>query len=120
MNFSKHISDLLKYHECVIIPEFGGFISNYKPAQYNRVKNTFSPPSKEVVFNAKINKNDGLFINHIVEVENVGYHQAEMAVLNFVDRTLRSLNNGEKVSLKDFYLKCHYFLKLLLRIQKYQ
>lgn len=100
MNLTAHISYLLKYHECVVIPEFGAFISNYKPAQYNLAKNTFLPPSKEVVFNAKIKKNDGLLINYLVETENIAYHQAEVSIMNFVDSLFARLNNGEKVELE--------------------
>ena len=101
MNLSKHIAELLKYHECVIIPEFGGFISNYQPAKFDAVRNTFLPPSKEVIFNAKIRKNDGLLINHLVEAERIGYHQAELAVMNFVDGLFHRLNNDEKVELEE-------------------
>lgn len=101
MNLSRHISELLKYHECVIIPEFGGFISNYQPAKFNAARNTFSPPSKEVIFNTKIKKNDGLLVNHLVEVEHLGYHQAETTVMNFVDGLYRQLNHGDTVELEE-------------------
>lgn len=97
MDIAKHISYLLQFHECVIIPEFGGFISNYKPAQFDAVKQMFNPPSKEMIFNTKINRNDGLLINHLIEVEELGYHQAQTAVLNFVDQLYRTLERGEKV-----------------------
>ena len=71
MDISKHLSTLLKFHECVIIPDFGGFISNYIPSRFDPFRNVFLPPTKEIVFNSKINKNDGLLINHLVETEAV-------------------------------------------------
>lgn len=97
MEIAKHITYLLQFHECVVIPEFGGFITNYKAAVYNPLNHTFSPPSKEVVFNSKINKNDGLLINHLVDVERIGYRQAQTAVMNFTDQLFNALNGGEKV-----------------------
>jgi hypothetical protein len=97
MEITKHITYLLQFHECVVIPEFGGFITNYKPAVYNPLSHTFNPPSKEVVFNSKINKNDGLLINHLVDVERIGYQQAQTAVMNFTDQLFDALNNGKKV-----------------------
>ena len=100
MNLSKHLSELIKNHECVIIPEFGGFISNYRPARFDAARNIFIPPSKEVIFNSKINKNDGLLINYLVESERVGYHQAQELVLSFVDRINGTLNNGEQVEME--------------------
>lgn len=101
MDISTHIAYLLQFHECVIIPEFGGFISNYKPAQFDTVKQVFNPPSKELVFNTKINRNDGLLINYIVEVEKLGYHQAQSALISFVDQMFLTLEKGEKVYLSD-------------------
>jgi nucleoid DNA-binding protein len=97
MNTAKHIAHLLKFHECVIIPEFGGFITNYKPAEFNKNTSTFIPPSKEVIFNFKINNNDGLLINHLVEVEHLEYHQAQQKILNFVDQLHERLNQGIKI-----------------------
>ncbi len=98
MNISEYISTLLKFNECVIIPDFGGFISSYVPARFDSKKNIYLPPSKEVAFNSKINKNDGLLINHIVEEEGIGYHEAQMAILNWVEGTMKSLYNGEEIS----------------------
>lgn len=99
MDISKHISYLLQFHECVIIPEFGGFISNYKSAQIDSATRIFVPPSKEVIFNTKINKNDGLLINHLVDSEKIGYHQAQTVVLNFVDHIYSKLEQGEIIHL---------------------
>ncbi len=98
MNIAKEIQDLLNYHECVILPGFGGFISNYKPASFNSQSNTFKPPYKEVVFSSKINRNDGLLINQLVVSQGVDFHQANLAVISFVDRLFISLNKGEKIA----------------------
>jgi hypothetical protein len=108
MELGKHISYLLQFHECVVVPEFGGFISNYKPAGYDRLREVFMPPTKEVVFNAKIKKNDGLLINCIVEKEQCSYTEAEGLIERFVDHTYQLLNNGERVTLPtvgDFYFE---------------
>lgn len=99
MEIAKHLNYLLQFHECVIVPEFGGFISNYQPAGYNTINHTFTPPSKRVVFNSKIITNDGLLINHLVDVERLGYRQAQTAVLNFTETIFSQLNKGEMVSL---------------------
>lgn len=97
MNITKHISTLLQFHECVVVPDFGGFISNYIPARYDKNTQTFFPPKKEVVFNSKIKKNDGLLLNYLVEEENLTYQNARKAIEDFVDLTLIRLNHGETV-----------------------
>jgi len=99
MDISKQLSTLLKFHECVIIPGFGGFISNYIPSQFDHVRNVFLSPAKEIVFNSKINKNDGLLINHLVESEAVGYSEAHAAISNWVNFAFEKLNNGETIEL---------------------
>lgn len=98
MNISGYIHTLLKFNECVIIPDFGGFISSYVPARFDRKKNVFLPPSKEITFNSKIVKNDGLLINYIVEKEGIGYHDARMAIDNWVENTMKTLYDGNEVS----------------------
>jgi hypothetical protein len=98
MNISGYIHTLLKFNECVIIPDFGGFISSYVPARFDRKKNVFLPPSKEITFNSKIVKNDGLLINHIVEKEGIGYHDARIAIDNWVENTMKTLYDGNEVS----------------------
>lgn len=97
MDISKHIATLLQFHECVIVPDFGGFISNYVPAHYDKKSNIFFPPKKEVVFNSKIRKNDGLLLNFLVEEENLTYQEARKAIENFADLSLTRLNHGETI-----------------------
>jgi hypothetical protein len=101
MDITKHLSTLLKFNECVIIPDFGGFISNYIPSRFDPFRNVFMPPTKEIVFNSKINKNDGLLINFLVESEAVGYSQAHAAVSNWVSSAYEKLNKGESIELSN-------------------
>ncbi|MGF7137949.1 HU domain-containing protein [Roseimarinus sediminis] len=99
MDITKHIAYLMQFHECVVVPDFGAFISNYQPAQYNREEHSFTPPGKAVIFNSKISRNDGLLVSYMVEKEQISYAQAQSAVMNFVDQLSLRLNNGEKVEL---------------------
>jgi len=77
-----YISELLFLHDCVIIPEFGGFVGNDKSAVLNA--NTIYPPSKEIVFNKHLKKNDGLLINHISMSELISNEQSKKLVLEYV------------------------------------
>ena len=40
----KYISELLFDYDCVIVPQLGGFVTNYKPAYFD--KGIAHPPSK--------------------------------------------------------------------------
>ncbi len=80
MLLTRYISDLLYRHECVIIPDFGGFITNIKSAKINTFSNTFYPPYKQISFNAFLKQNDGLLANYIASVDHITYD----AALNFI------------------------------------
>jgi nucleoid DNA-binding protein len=99
MDISNHISTLLKFNECVVIPDFGSFISNYVPSQFDPARNAYLPPTKEIVFNSKITKNDGLLINHLVESESITYTQAYQVVSNWVSNAFETLDEGEKLEM---------------------
>lgn len=70
-----HIEFLLPKHNCVIIPDFGGFVVNVIPARYDS-EQCLLPPTYAVVFNKALNYNDGLLAKSISEVENVTYDTA--------------------------------------------
>ena len=96
MEITSYIKELLLLNDCVVVPDFGGFVSNYKPAQIKH--NRFMPPSKEIAFNPKLQKNDGLLINCISEKEGIGYFEAKLKVETFVDEALLKLENYERLT----------------------
>lgn len=65
MKIEEHISELLFEHDCVIVPDFGGFVCNYAPARIDPVKHLFEPPSKRIIFNKGLTRNDGLLAHYV-------------------------------------------------------
>ncbi len=91
----------------MIIPEFGGFVANYKPASVDYDRNIFSPPSKSIGFNSKLTHNDGLLISAVSLSNGLGYPDAKRNVENFVKEIKKKLEKGKKVSLEElgtFYI----------------
>lgn len=76
MQLSKYISDLLYRYECVIVPGFGGFVSNSIPSTVNHFTHTFTPPTKKLSFNSQLVHNDGLLANYIAGSENISFEDA--------------------------------------------
>ena len=76
MQISNYISDLLYRYECVIIPGFGGFVSNTISATVNHFTHTFNPPTKKLSFNSQLKHNDGLLANYIATLENISFEEA--------------------------------------------
>jgi nucleoid DNA-binding protein len=95
VEINQYIKELLLLNDCVIIPEFGGFVANYKPATIEN--NHFTPPYKEIAFNSKLNSNDGLLINYISETEGISYFGAKQKLESFVEETLLSLERNRNV-----------------------
>ncbi len=95
MEINQYIKELLLLNDCVIIPEFGGFVANYKPATIEN--NQFFPPTKEIAFNNKLISNDGLLINYISETEGASYFSAKQKLDNFVEETLLNLERNRNV-----------------------
>jgi len=93
------ISKLLYKHHCVIIPEFGGFITGYSPAKIHPTQHTFSPPSKTIAFNKNLIKDDGLLANQIAENENISYEKALEGIKKFVSNTRNQLGSGKRLLL---------------------
>lgn len=86
VTLAKYISDLLYRYECVIVPDFGGFISNAVPAKVNHFTHTFYPPSKELTFNAHLTKSDGLLANYIAAAQNISYKEASNIIFEIVSQ----------------------------------
>ncbi len=100
MDISSYISELLFEHDCVIIPNFGGFICNYKPADIHPVLNTISPPSKAISFNKNLQSNDGLLVNYISNAQNISFDAALDIVSSWVYSSKHLLKKSEVLWLK--------------------
>ncbi|MDH3322623.1 MAG: SPOR domain-containing protein [Flavobacteriaceae bacterium] len=86
MKLANYISDLLYRYECVIVPEFGGFVTNNKSAKIDPVNHTLSPPYKQITFNNHLKNNDGLLANYIASADKITYE----AAINFIKFEIQS------------------------------
>lgn len=84
IEISKHITQLLAEHDCVIVPGFGALLLHYKPAKIDRSTGVLSPPSKEIAFNDKLTSNDWTLINAIATKSHINVDIAEEQVIGFV------------------------------------
>lgn len=92
-----HISSLLYDHDCVIVPEFGGFVAKYKSATVHPVQHTFLPPSKQIAFNESLRINDGLLANYVSRKLNISYSEACNTIAAFVLHCNDELSKGKKI-----------------------
>lgn len=88
----QHIKELLKTHDCVIIPDFGGLIGHYEPARRNMASGVMAPPMKRIAFNEMLKRNDGLLIHHLAMAESISFEEATQQVNAFRQSILEQLN----------------------------
>jgi len=101
MKLDLYISELLHQHDCVVLPDLGGFVANYKPAQVHPIRHTFDAPSKGISFNKNLIQNDGLLANYLVQHDNCSYQEACQRIENYVIKIQQELKQGKKVTLQD-------------------
>ncbi len=100
MILDKYISDLLYRYECVIIPDFGGFITNETSAKVNHFTYTFYPPKKQITFNSHLKNNDGLLANYIASVEKIPFSDVVSKIEKEVQNWRQTLKNESVEILK--------------------
>lgn len=99
MSVDFYISELLFANDCVILPGFGGFVTSYAPAKIHPVNHTFYPPSKSILFNSKLTRDDGLLLDFISSEEKITYSRAKSEVASYVQALKNTIQKGKKVEL---------------------
>ncbi len=89
---------LLLDHECVILPNFGGFIVRESPCNFNASKDVLKPHSKSVFFNQHLQENDGLLINAISKNKQINYNEANTILENWINNLSTSIEGDGKAS----------------------
>jgi hypothetical protein len=80
MNLANYINDLLYRYDCVIVPNFGGFVTHRVGAKLNKDSHTFYPPTKQIAFNSHLKHNDGLLTNYVASAEQISFEKATTAI----------------------------------------
>lgn len=100
MNVEKIIVDLLYKYDCVIIPEFGGFIAQRKSAVFHPMDYTFDPPKKVVGFNSDLVHSDGLLAHEIAKKNNISYSEAIDAINQTVNDWKKIISSGKVLEIE--------------------
>ena len=109
-----YIKDLLYRYDKVIIPNFGGLISNKISAQIDEENHTFYPPKKELTFNTDLKENDGLLADYIVSKDHITKEAAQNFINFQVDDWYKRLDkepiilDGIGIFTKDTYGKVQF------------
>ena len=93
-----HIEFLLHDHNCVIIPDFGGFVVNTISPQRDGIA-SFHAPACELGFNRDLIHNDGLLAQSYMKNGNMTFESAMQKVEQDVQGLKRQLHEKRRVDL---------------------
>ena len=94
-----HISRLLLEHNCVIVPDLGGFVTQYCPAHFDEVAGCFVAPSYQVGFNPLLQTDDGVLAHSFMMVNQTSYDEAVHDIRLCVHQLREALRTRKEVTL---------------------
>jgi len=111
MNLHTHIVEgiktLLHEQDYVVIPNFGGFVTQIHFSKYLVEKNILTPPGKVISFNKQLRQNDGVLVFWLQNKLAINSELALKHLHEFSDYCNEVLRNKRRLSLESlgfFYL----------------
>ena len=101
MQTEAYIQELLYRYNCVVVPEFGAFLTQMKAAALDRSSHTFYPPAKLISFNGQLSSNDGLLVSYMAQAEGVSYEEMLGKTLKTAAEWKDKLHKGERLELEN-------------------
>jgi len=88
--FYTFLEHLLYEHECVIIPNFGGFVVNAQGFSFNEKEGKIHPKKKFVAFNEKLKTDDRFLSTEWAKKKSIPQKEAAVEIAN-ISKELKSL-----------------------------
>ena len=101
IELKRHIEILLLSNDCVIVPEFGGFMAHHVDARYDGRDSMFLPPLRTIGFNPQLTMNDSLLALSYVEAYDISYPEALNRIADEVAEIKQTLENTGRFELTD-------------------
>lgn len=101
IQLDRHIEILLLDNDCVIVPGFGGFMAHHVCAEYNADSQSFTPPMRQLCFNAQLKINDSLLAQSYIEAYDISYPEAIRRIEEEVTQLKQQLQNDGYCELND-------------------
>jgi len=95
IDFIQAIESLLLEHDCVIIPNFGGFVINVQDFKFDEKEAIIHPRKKSIAFNERLKSDDGILAMHIVKQHVISQKKAFESVAAFGKEMKDGLKNNQ-------------------------
>jgi hypothetical protein len=93
-----YIEELLYRYNCVVVPDFGAFLTQMKSAVIHHATNAFYPPTKIISFNEQLSSNDGLLVSYMANAEKVTYEEMLEQTLEIAGDWKKQLTTGKRLT----------------------
>ncbi len=100
MNLAPYIKELVLLNECIILPGFGGFETQYAPAKFDSDTQQMLPPDKIVYFKSDYKVGGEILERHLQKVLYINELEAKELLTNYVEE-IKSALAEEKYFLVD-------------------
>ncbi len=104
IELSRHIEILLLKNECVIVPDFGGFMTHRISASYSNQECLFIPPMRTLGFNPQLRMNDSVLAQSYVEAYDISYPEALRKIEEEVEEIKNILSQEGQYTMNDLGL----------------
>jgi hypothetical protein len=84
LDLAPYIRELILLNECVILPNFGGFETQYSAAQYDSVHKRMLPPTKKVRFRSDYQKGGDVLEDHLCKHLHIKKDKAALIIEKYV------------------------------------
>ena len=98
INFISAIEFLLLEHDCVIIPNFGGFVINVEDFKFDEKEAIIFPRKKSIAFNERLKADDGILAMHIAKQNDISQKKAFESVAVFGKEMKDGLRKNQPVA----------------------
>lgn len=101
MNLEVFIAQLLYRYPCVMVFDFGSFLTEIRSARIKQATHTFYPPTKVISFNAFLKGDDGLLVGHLSKMEGISQQEAKDIIIKEVEEWKRVIEVGKVLTLNN-------------------
>lgn len=98
IDFISAIESLLLEHDCVIIPNFGGFVINVQDFTFDEKEAIIYPRKKFIAFNERLKSDDGILSMHIVKQHVISQKKAFESVAAFGKEMKEELRKNQPLA----------------------
>ena len=99
-SFAEIISRLLIRHNCVILPEFGGFVARTSPSEIDETRGLIYPPKKSILFNQQLTISDGLLISEYALTNQLSFTDSQEKIKQIISLWKDELHSGKTISIE--------------------